>query len=212
MSKVGTSRSYVSTHEWQLMVDRAIASGELKLVSVGSLIPKRNGSIKVELDVKELPDFTDQVNKGAAWLDEIDPGWWRAIDTEKLDLNNENMCVLGQAWSHYARKNELPEQTANRYKAFINRIWPGVRNTDQPADHGFSLAPAVIRWANWRGAIDGQGGARWTPMLWEHLTKTWLVLIQARQEAESEEKRKLVLELEGLTPEEIADRMLEERS
>ena len=39
---------------------------------------------------------TERVKRGAALLDEKDPGWWGAIDLGKLDLRSKCDCVLGQ--------------------------------------------------------------------------------------------------------------------
>jgi hypothetical protein len=45
--------------------------------------------------------IAERVAAGAKFLDEHDPGWWRAdveraIDLDTLDLHNGDMCVLGQ--------------------------------------------------------------------------------------------------------------------
>lgn len=37
-----------------------------------------------------------QVQKGAAWLDQVRPNWWQEIDIAKLDLSDGCRCVLGQ--------------------------------------------------------------------------------------------------------------------
>jgi hypothetical protein len=38
----------------------------------------------------------ERVAKGAALLDEREPGWWRDIDVDRLDLSSPCRCVLGQ--------------------------------------------------------------------------------------------------------------------
>ncbi len=40
--------------------------------------------------------LADRVRKGAEFLDAKDPGWFMAIDTNRLDMKNKCMCVLGQ--------------------------------------------------------------------------------------------------------------------
>jgi hypothetical protein len=45
--------------------------------------------------------IAERVAKGAQFLDEHDPDWWkpgveRAIDLEALDLGHGGMCILGQ--------------------------------------------------------------------------------------------------------------------
>jgi cytochrome P450 len=54
----------------------------------------------------ELPDVSAEVARGAAFLDEKDPDWWRAdvdraINLKKLDLNNACQCVLGQRYGEF---------------------------------------------------------------------------------------------------------------
>ena len=48
-----------------------------------------------------MTSVTGRVAAGAAFLDEHDPGWWRAdveraIDLDKLDLSLGDRCILGQ--------------------------------------------------------------------------------------------------------------------
>lgn len=48
-----------------------------------------------------MTSVTDRVAAGAAYLDEHDPGWWRAdveraIDLDTLDLFHGDRCILGQ--------------------------------------------------------------------------------------------------------------------
>lgn len=43
-------------------------------------------------------DCNNKVKQGMALLDEREPGWFRKIDTEILDLSNPKSCILGQAW------------------------------------------------------------------------------------------------------------------
>lgn len=47
-----------------------------------------------------------RVAAGAAWLDEVDPGWWELVELDRLDLASCDDCVLGQ----WAAAN-LPERT-----------------------------------------------------------------------------------------------------
>jgi hypothetical protein len=47
------------------------------------------------------------VAKGAALLDEHDPGWWEVIDVDTLELARCDVCVLGQ----WASANFLEDET-----------------------------------------------------------------------------------------------------
>lgn len=41
-------------------------------------------------------DFTKQIDKGVAYLDEYEPGWLDVINTERLNLAGACKCILGQ--------------------------------------------------------------------------------------------------------------------
>jgi hypothetical protein len=46
-------------------------------------------------------DITARVARGAALLDEREPGWWQRIDLDRLDLRSPCRCVLGQLHGNY---------------------------------------------------------------------------------------------------------------
>lgn len=41
------------------------------------------------------------VSRSAALLDQVRPGWYRAIDLAVLDFEDDERCVLGQLFGHY---------------------------------------------------------------------------------------------------------------
>jgi hypothetical protein len=43
-----------------------------------------------------MSTIAERVARGAALLDEREPGWWQRIDLETLDLGAPCHCVLGQ--------------------------------------------------------------------------------------------------------------------
>lgn len=43
----------------------------------------------------------DRVQRGAAYLDDIAPGWPDRIDTLKLDIGSPCRCILGQLYGDY---------------------------------------------------------------------------------------------------------------
>lgn len=225
MSKVAGYGPGDSQATLQSRVSRALQEGKLVLIDLTDVEAKQNGMIKVILKTRQMPDFTKEVNKGAAFLDEKDPGWWRIIDTSVLDLDDETNCVLGQTWNHYARKNDLPVTDQNGFEKFKAKVWPGSHNPDAPAEHGFSVSNPVIDWIN-KTAKDYEisgiprgekyGGSLadpWTLLsaTWEQLTKTWLVLIKARQNAETPEYAEMVEKFSTMTPEEIAEFVLDRK-
>lgn len=64
-----------------------------------------------------LPDFHEimmdtlrpYVMKGAAWLDEYEPGWVQKIVPERLDLSNGALCICGQMFGTYSNRPEVVE-------------------------------------------------------------------------------------------------------
>lgn len=40
--------------------------------------------------------YTEQIKRGAAWLDENVPGWENRIDRVTLDMKYQDMCIFGQ--------------------------------------------------------------------------------------------------------------------
>ena len=218
-------------------IKRAIDAGEFKLVSITELAAKSNGSIKVGLKSSEYPDFTEAVNRGAALLDRELPGWWRAIDTSALDLDDENHCVLGQSWSLYndlkqlhmrvdtAKLKDNWDAPANsNFQRLLSRLWPGRSiaslRVSEAASHGFAFSPAVYHWINVEADRRIAGGApRLLPdgrhqgwavndELWEHLTKTWLVLIEARQKADADIRERLKAVIGSKSTDELADELM----
>lgn len=43
-----------------------------------------------------------RVERGAAWLDKVAPGWESKIDHQALDLTDNDACILGQVFGHFA--------------------------------------------------------------------------------------------------------------
>jgi hypothetical protein len=84
--------------------------------------------------------IADRVAKGALFLDEREPNWWRVIDLDALDMEEGCDCVLGQLHPrnpdeklHYLgalRQFELPrgpdsdEDAALGFFTEDHREWP----------------------------------------------------------------------------------------
>lgn len=45
-----------------------------------------------------------RVARGAAWLDQNEPGWERRVDLAKLELQDSCRCVLGQVFAEQAEQ------------------------------------------------------------------------------------------------------------
>ncbi|HEY6019690.1 MAG TPA: hypothetical protein VIY48_07260 [Candidatus Paceibacterota bacterium] len=48
-----------------------------------------------------LLDLRERVAKGVELLDAHDPGWRHEVDVEKLDILDEEYCILGQVFGDY---------------------------------------------------------------------------------------------------------------
>ena len=48
-----------------------------------------------------LDDARERAARGAAYLDEVCPGWYRRIDRDLLDLGNGRACILGQLYGSF---------------------------------------------------------------------------------------------------------------
>lgn len=48
------------------------------------------------------PDFRKRIERGAAWLDRVKPGWRDLIDLDTLNLADAESCVLGQVFADEA--------------------------------------------------------------------------------------------------------------
>lgn len=105
------------------------------------------------------PTVAERVAAGAAWLDQHEPGWWQRINLDRLNLNSECNCILGQLHGRY---NDAPAVGA----AALN------------GDGGSHYA--ILRWALPLGfALD------WDDCRTDgrELTAAWRDLISARRAA-----------------------------
>jgi hypothetical protein len=48
-----------------------------------------------------MEEASQRVARGAAFLDEADPGWYRRVDATTLELSSGSACVLGQLHGEY---------------------------------------------------------------------------------------------------------------
>src|SRR5438309_1704809 len=106
-------------------------------------------------------DLQAAVQRGAAWLDEHQPDWWRKIDTQLLDLNNPCRCVLGQLRGDYA--------------VYLHTAWKQAR-PDYEADL------ALLEWSDMNG-FSASGPAADADLAM--LTSYWLEEIAWRRSAPS---------------------------
>lgn len=60
----------------------------------------------------------DEVNAGAEWLNHHAPDWWTKIDTDAINIDDAQYCVLGQAFAAEADQGGF----LSGYH-FVNYIW-----------------------------------------------------------------------------------------
>ena len=51
--------------------------------------------------VDSYPEITARVQKGAALLDTMKPGWYERINIDKLDIKCQKNCILGQVYGDF---------------------------------------------------------------------------------------------------------------
>lgn len=105
---------------------------------------------------RERVRVSPQVERGAALLDEVRPGWDRNVDITKLNLNYCHLCVIGQLygvdWRGY-------DQAAHDL---------GLSSWDDEVRHGF------------RADVD-PGDERIGDQKYAKLTEEWRDLIASRR-------------------------------
>lgn len=104
----------------------------------------------------------EMVAKGAAVLDSAQPGWVNLVDTEELDIQSTEDCILGQVFGDYIFGLQyLQEVTGLLFETGD----PATRRELQ-SSHGFD-------------ATYGIGPDLWEEM--ESLAVAWIRLINARR-------------------------------
>jgi hypothetical protein len=103
-----------------------------------------------------MSTIAERVARGAALLDEREPGWWERIDLGRLDLSSPCRCVLGQL------NTDLDRPYFPKWTDILERFGVGLRDE---FTHGFNV---------------GGGG---TDAQFANLTAAWRELIEARRSA-----------------------------
>ncbi len=83
----------------------------------------------------------EHVERGAVFLDEHEPRWWKRIEEERLQLASGCDCVLGQLFE--AGEHETPFGRA------LYEIRGGL-DWDWAAAHGFLLGDHALVYGAWR--------------------------------------------------------------
>lgn len=116
----------------------------------------------------------ERVARGANYLDEVDPGWYRHVDPETLVLADGSACVLGQLHGGYRRglgRSSLLNFSSAPFASL------------SPVDYGFQGVDGVSEDVQARD--------------YELLDAAWSREVRRRQEEDGEAVDKL---LRGVTP------------
>lgn len=134
-------------------------------------------------------DFSKEVARGAAALDELRPGWHRRVKKKTLDLENGNMCVLGQLATDQMFADavglnlddydfDLDErpQYGDAIDAMAQDGPVAQLIAADPRSYGFYLSPWGFR------DLEGYDQVAATP--WDALTWAWIAEIKDRRKAD----------------------------
>ena len=123
------------------------------------------------MNILMLPDFSKivedayrpLVEKGAAWLDEYEPGWVQKIAPDALNLADSEMCICGQVFGDYSTRPEAVMEAWNY--GFCTpepyQVYDAV--TDPNGYYGFQRALYTHREVNIENGMD-----------WPILDRLWL--------------------------------------
>lgn len=111
------------------------------------------------LTVVSWPPASVLVAKGATLLDEREPGWYKLVDLDKLDMGSMLWCILAQTWTGPVERGPSP------YTLHADALFPGDDNTevcahgfDAPLEDGPSLLELAAAWEDAVLARRGGGG------------------------------------------------------
>jgi len=103
-----------------------------------------------------------RVQRGADYLDTVDPHWYRNVDPVTLELSSGSHCVLGQMHGDYR---------LGLGRAHLLNMGSGPRASLSPVAYGFQATDT--------------GDADMTAHDYDLLTAAWAEAIRARHEADS---------------------------
>ncbi|MFP4227408.1 MAG: hypothetical protein ACLFTE_01115 [Salinivenus sp.] len=102
-----------------------------------------------------------RVARGASYLDEVDPGWYRRVDPHTLSLSSGRHCVLGQLHGEFRM---------GLGRSHLVSMSSAPRASLSPVAYGFKC-------------VEGVPDA-WQERDYELLTAAWRQAVQARRAAE----------------------------
>ena len=107
-----------------------------------------------------------RVRRGAAYLDDVDPGWFRGVDAGTLELASGRSCVLGQLHGDFR---------VGLVRARLLTLSSAPRANLAPASFGFQSLPGLGE------ALQAQD--------YEHLGRAWRAAVRHRQQKDRNGRR-----------------------
>ncbi len=99
----------------------------------------------------------ERVQRGAAYLDEVDPGWHRRVNADTLELEDGHHCVLGQLHGEFR---------LGLGRSHLISLSSAPRASLSPVAHGFKCV--------------GNVSEAWQARDYELLTAAWREAVQTR--------------------------------
>lgn len=147
-------------------------------------------------------DFSEEVTRGAKWLDTVMPGWHNSIELNTLDIESSYACVLGQVGRQVVTK--LAEDGSESAAALLHAeelvSAPGFdlvtaakveEGWGWAYRHGFNIDSDSIYDYCWDDELETDKYD--VPDYWQMLTEEWVALVTIRRAIEA-----------GLKPEDTA--------
>jgi hypothetical protein len=103
----------------------------------------------------------ERVERGATYLDEVDPGWYRRVDSDTLELGDGQHCVLGQLHGEFR---------LGLGRSHLITMSSAPRASLSPANYGFKC-------------VDGVSD-EWQARDYALLNAAWKEAVRTRQEAD----------------------------
>lgn len=128
--------------------------------------------------MNDTDTLTTNVERGAAWLDDVRPGWYLEIDVADLDLQNSRRCVLGQLAVQIAEENGVSlDDHVTGYDAIVY----GAAYTDLECILQFRRAGAPAYGSAGEWSLDH--GFRAGCLSYRDLDDLWIKAIKRRVDA-----------------------------
>lgn len=103
----------------------------------------------------------ERVQRGASYLDDVDPEWYRHVNSETLELDDGQHCVLGQLHGEFR---------LGLGRSHLINVSSAPRASLSPVSYGFKCVEDVPE--------------EWQAYDYELLNEAWTEAVRARQEAD----------------------------